>query len=419
MYADAGGLMRTGTKEMAGPGWIASAVVLLHLVGSSPAAPSAGHPSAAALPCLASRHMPTSLRPLCPLLNAPLAPRLAQYYSSAVPAFKVHVQHLHPIETSFEDTPCFAQFARLCLDKLSEEDPSLACPNDTTRDGRHRVKTFNLVYTGKFMAETLIPMGLELSPQHVADPADADVVVVSSCTMAYGKMGRLADRIVGHILDSPTAVRWKNDPKDFVVIGTNDHGFCENSKEHFESVEGVKGLNFPLTYPGWLDDKLQGAVALLNEGSTQHHCFRSGTDVTIPTSQVVGNQPACPAAKSKQRSHLAFLAGKTSSRLRWHLAKTFKDDRDFVVVDDEHRMSHADYLCAMADSVFCLAPRGQAAWSPRLDEAIYAGCIPVIIANHCKDLDRTRSLEASSSASLNYQKNNRKNNRRHAVHPEP
>ena len=35
----------------------------------------------------------------------------------------------------------------------------------------------------------------------------------------------------------------------------------------------------------------------------------------------------------------------------------------------------------MADSVFCLAPRGQAAWSPRLDEAISAGCIPVIIAD--------------------------------------
>ena len=35
----------------------------------------------------------------------------------------------------------------------------------------------------------------------------------------------------------------------------------------------------------------------------------------------------------------------------------------------------------MAQSVFCLVPRGQAAWSPRLDEAVYAGCIPVIIAD--------------------------------------
>lgn len=41
----------------------------------------------------------------------------------------------------------------------------------------------------------------------------------------------------------------------------------------------------------------------------------------------------------------------------------------------------SDYMCAMSDAVFCLAPRGQAAWSPRLDEAIAAGCIPVIIAD--------------------------------------
>lgn len=35
----------------------------------------------------------------------------------------------------------------------------------------------------------------------------------------------------------------------------------------------------------------------------------------------------------------------------------------------------------MANSVFCLAPRGRAAWSPRLVEALHAGCIPVIVAD--------------------------------------
>ena len=337
--------------------------------------------------CLSARHLPASLRPLCPLLNAPLAPRLAQYYSTAVPAFKVHVQHLHPFGTSFEDTPCFAHFSRLCLGQ--PEGPSLVCPNSTTRGGRapKKGKQSNSLYTGKFMAETLIPMGLKLSPQHTADPAEADVVLVSSCTVAYGREGSLAGRIVGHILEGPTAQRWKKAPADFVVIGTNDHGFCANSKERFEDTKSATGLEMPQKDPGWHDEKLKGATALLNEGSTQHRCFRSGIDVTIPTSQVVGNNPACPAAQNMTRSRLAFLAGKASSRLRWHLAKKFKDDPDFVVVDDEHRMSHAEYLCAMADSVFCLAPRGQAAWSPRLDEAIHAGCIPVIIANHCKDLD--------------------------------
>ena len=46
------------------------------------------------------------------------------------------------------------------------------------------------------------------------------------------------------------------------------------------------------------------------------------------------------------------------------------------------RVEHDEYLCLMAQSTFCLVVRGQAAWSPRLDEAVFAGCIPVIIADH-------------------------------------
>lgn len=38
--------------------------------------------------------------------------------------------------------------------------------------------------------------------------------------------------------------------------------------------------------------------------------------------------------------------------------------------------------CAMSEAVFCLAPRGLAAWSPRFDEALHAGCIPVLIADN-------------------------------------
>jgi hypothetical protein len=38
-------------------------------------------------------------------------------------------------------------------------------------------------------------------------------------------------------------------------------------------------------------------------------------------------------------------------------------------------------MCEMADSIFCLVLRGAAAWSPRLDEAIFAGCIPVMIVD--------------------------------------
>jgi hypothetical protein len=45
------------------------------------------------------------------------------------------------------------------------------------------------------------------------------------------------------------------------------------------------------------------------------------------------------------------------------------------------RLNYPDYLCALRASEFCLAPRGNAVWSPRLEESLAAGCIPVIVAD--------------------------------------
>jgi hypothetical protein len=111
---------------------------------------------------------------------------------------------------------------------------------------------------------------------------------------------------------------------------------------------------------------------------------------------VVGTVPlSCPAvtvgvatktaivvdSPAANRRYLAFMAGSHSSRVRLIAYAAFKDDPEFLVLDPKQRVAHHEYLCMMAQSVFCLVPRGQAAWSPRLDEAMYAGCIPVIIAD--------------------------------------
>ena len=51
------------------------------------------------------------------------------------------------------------------------------------------------------------------------------------------------------------------------------------------------------------------------------------------------------------------------------------------VYDDKVRFNYPSYVCAMRSSVFCFAPRGNAVWSPRLEESLAAGCIPIIVSD--------------------------------------
>ena len=52
----------------------------------------------------------------------------------------------------------------------------------------------------------------------------------------------------------------------------------------------------------------------------------------------------------------------------------------------ESRTNKNCYFCyllrALKTTKFCLCPRGNKAWSPRLMDAVWFGCIPVVIADH-------------------------------------
>ena len=46
-------------------------------------------------------------------------------------------------------------------------------------------------------------------------------------------------------------------------------------------------------------------------------------------------------------------------------------------------MTHSPHFCrALKTTKFCLCPRGNKAWSPRIMDALWFGCIPVLIADH-------------------------------------
>ena len=58
---------------------------------------------------------------------------------------------------------------------------------------------------------------------------------------------------------------------------------------------------------------------------------------------------------------------------RWHAEAGFGDSKMGGVFELPR---------LMGDSVFCLVPRGRAAWSVRFFESLWAGCVPVLLSDH-------------------------------------
>lgn len=135
----------------------------------------------------------------------------------------------------------------------------------------------------------------------------------------------------------------------------------------------------------WHEPSFAKANLLMHEGSVANFdCYCREKDATIPTGG--GSMPfaklSCPSNSSikAERPNLVFFAGKSSAGVRDTIKQVISNS-DLSIYHIDHRFSYPDYICAMKQSEFCIAPRGNAAWSPRLEESINNGCIPVIVAD--------------------------------------
>lgn len=88
-----------------------------------------------------------------------------------------------------------------------------------------------------------------------------------------------------------------------------------------------------------------------------------------------------PPPENASRPHLAFFAGGVHGPIRPILLHHWKNrDNDIRVY--EYLPKDLDYYSLMLESKFCLCPSGHEVASPRIVEAIYAGCVPVILSKN-------------------------------------
>ncbi|KAI3833554.1 hypothetical protein MKW92_017237 [Papaver armeniacum] len=121
---------------------------------------------------------------------------------------------------------------------------------------------------------------------------------------------------------------------------------------------------------------------LCNANSSES--FEPERDVSLPEYSVKGTSLLTSTqsrVSGSNRSILAFFAGGGHRPIRKMLLKHWLN-KDSELQIHEYLPKGQDYGEFMMQSKFCLCPSGYEVASPRLVEAIHAGCVPVIMSDH-------------------------------------
>ncbi|CAH9069125.1 unnamed protein product [Cuscuta epithymum] len=99
-------------------------------------------------------------------------------------------------------------------------------------------------------------------------------------------------------------------------------------------------------------------------------------DASVP--QIWPRDGDPPRRPPEKRSTLAFYAGAMNSRVRRDLVGRWKDDEEISVHGSRLKTSYAE---ALLGSKYCIHAKGYEINTARIGDAIYYGCVPVILAD--------------------------------------
>ncbi|KAM2970045.1 hypothetical protein FF2_017064 [Malus domestica] len=130
----------------------------------------------------------------------------------------------------------------------------------------------------------------------------------------------------------------------------------------------------------FVPDLFHNSIRILCNANTTEG-FNPSKDASLPeinlkTSEMsgIGGQPP------SKRSTLAFFAGGLHGHIRYLLLNEWKGKDQDVLVYDKLPQG-VSYENMLKSSKFCLCPSGYEVASPRVVEAIYADCVPVLISD--------------------------------------
>lgn len=214
---------------------------------------------------------------------------------------------------------------------------------------------------------------METTKFRTRDPAKAHIFFLPmSSTM-----------MVRFILDRNSRDHWgpmKRTVKDYVNLVASKYPFWNRSlgADHFIVACHDWGPELSKAVPNLFTNSIR---ALCNANTSEG--FKPSKDVSIPeillhdgTMRGVIGGPS-----PRQRGVLAFFAGGVHGPIRPILLEHW-ENKDPDIQVHKYLPKGVSYIDMLRQSKYCISPSGYEVASPRMVEALYTGCVPVLLKDH-------------------------------------